>query len=57
MPKFLLSLTEENYYYYYYYYFYIPSFKRNSEEKLKTNIARIDKDKILDFDAEISKPV
>ena len=38
-------------------FFYIPSFKRNSEEKLKTNIVRIDKGKILDFDTEISKPM
>ena len=35
-------------------FFFIPSFKRNSEENLKTNIVRIDKGKILDFDAEIS---
>ena len=36
---------------------YIPSIKRNSEEKLKTNIVRNDKGKILDFDTEISKPM
>ena len=37
-------------------YFYIPQFKRNNEE-LKANIARIDKSKNSDVNAEISKPM
>ena len=36
--------------------FYIPQFKRNNEE-LKTNIARIDKGKQSDVNAEVSKPM
>ena len=54
MPKILLSLTLKRFFFFF---FLIPSFKRNSEEKWKTNIVRIDKGKILDFDAEISKPM
>ena len=37
-------------------YFYIPPFKRNNEE-LKANIARTDKSKNSDVNAEISKPM
>ena len=36
--------------------FYIPLFKRNNEE-LKANIARIDKGKNSDVNAEVSKPM
>ena len=36
--------------------FYIPPFKRNNEE-LKANIARIDKGKQSDVNAEVSKPM
>ena len=36
--------------------FYVPPFKRNNEE-LKANIARIDKGKQFDVNAEISKPM
>ena len=36
--------------------FYIPSFKRNNKE-LKANFARIDKGKISDVKAEVSKPM
>ena len=36
--------------------FYIPPFKRNNEE-LKANIARIDKGKNSDVNAEVSKPM
>ena len=36
--------------------FYIPLFKMNNEE-LKANIARIDKGKNSDFNADVSKPV
>ena len=36
--------------------FYIPPFKRNDEE-LKANIAKIDKDKNYDINAEVSKPM
>ena len=36
--------------------FYIPPFKRNNEE-LKANFARIDKGKIYDVNAEVSKTV
>ena len=36
--------------------FYIPLFKRNNEE-LKANIARIDKGKNSDINAEVSKPM
>ena len=37
-------------------YFYIPPFKRNNEE-LNANIARIDKGKQFDVNAEVSKPM
>lgn len=37
-------------------YFYIPPFKRNNE-KLKANIARIDKGKNFDVNTEVSKPM
>ena len=36
--------------------YYIPPFKRNNEE-LKANIARIDKGKNFDVNAEVSKPM
>ena len=37
-------------------YFYVPPFERNNEE-LKANIARIDKGKQSDVNAEVSKPM
>ena len=50
MSNLLLNLTQKKKY------FYIPPFKRNNEE-LKANIARIDKGKNFDINAELSKPM
>ena len=50
----LMSLTLKRYIYIY---IYIPPFKKNNEEELKANIAKIDKGKKLYVDTEISKPM
>ena len=47
-----MSLTLKRYIYIY---IYIPPFKKNNEEELKANIARIDKGKKIYVDSEISK--
>ena len=37
--------------------FYIPPFKKNNEEELKANMAKIDKGQKIYIDYEISKPM
>ena len=51
-----MSLTLKRYIYIYIY-IYIPPFKKNNEEELKANIAKIDKGKKIYVDTEISKPM